>query len=48
MDATVGEYRNAIAQMIKQKPVVDTVCTMLKVGNYKHFLVFTSNKLHIF
>uniref|UniRef100_A0A914Z6L9 MROH2B-like HEAT-repeats domain-containing protein n=1 Tax=Panagrolaimus superbus TaxID=310955 RepID=A0A914Z6L9_9BILA len=30
MDSTVSEYRNAIAQMIKKKPIVDTVCTMLK------------------
>lgn len=34
MDATVSEYRNAIAQMIKKKPIVDTVCTMLKVCKF--------------
>jgi hypothetical protein len=31
MDATVTEYRNAMAQMIKKKPIVDTVCTTLKI-----------------
>uniref|UniRef100_A0A7E4WD25 Condensin complex subunit 1 n=1 Tax=Panagrellus redivivus TaxID=6233 RepID=A0A7E4WD25_PANRE len=31
MDATVNEYRQAIAQMVVKRPVVETVCQMLKI-----------------